>query len=131
MIRLTKEQVLMLHTQLIESTGGCDGIRDEGLLDSALESPFQSFSGEELYPSVQAKAARLCYGLVKNHALVDGNKRIGVHAMLVFLSVNGYELEYTQKELSNLILDVAADKKQYKDLLQWLLKHQIYKERDD
>ena len=78
-----------------------------------------------------SKAARLCYGLVKNHALVDGNKRIGVHAMLVFLSVNGYELEYTQKELSNLILDVAADKKQYKDLLQWLLKHQIYKERDD
>ena len=92
MIRLTKKQVLMLHTQLIESTGGSDGIRDEGLLDSALESPFQSFSGEELYPSIQAKAARLCYGLVKNHAMVDGNKRIGVHVMLVFLAVNGYEL---------------------------------------
>lgn len=57
--------------------------------------------------------------------MVDGNKRIGVHAMLVFLSVNGYELEYTQKELSNLILDVAADKKQYEDVLQWLLEHQI------
>ncbi len=97
MIRLTKEQVLMLHTQLIESTGGCDGIRDEGLLDSALESPFQSFSGEVLYPSVQAKAARLCYGLVKNHAMMDGNKRIGVHAMLVFLAVNGYELNYMRK----------------------------------
>ena len=97
MMRLTKKQVLMLHTQLIESTGGCDGIRDEGLLDSALESPFQSFSGEELYPSVQAKAARLCYGLVKNHAMMDGNKRIGVHAMLVFLAVNGYELNYMRK----------------------------------
>ena len=97
MIRLTKEQVLMLHTQLIESTGGCDGIRDEGLLDSALESPFQSFIGEVLYPSVQAKAARLCYGLVKNHAMMDGNKRIGVHAMLVFLAVNGYELNYMRK----------------------------------
>ena len=89
MIRLTKKQVLMLHTQLIESTGGSDGIRDEGLLDSALESPFQSFGGEELYPSIQAKAARLCYGLVKNHAMVDGNKRIGAHTMLVFLAVNG------------------------------------------
>ena len=99
MIRLTKEQVLMLHIQLIESTGGCDGIRDEGLLDSALESPFQSFGGEELYPSIQAKAARLCYGLVKNHAMIDGNKRIGAHTMLVFLAVNGYELRYTQKEL--------------------------------
>ena len=125
MNRLTKKQVLMLHTQLIESTGGSDGIRDEGLLDSALESPFQSFGGEELYPSIQAKAARLCYGLVKNHSMVDGNKRIGAHTMLVFLAVNGYELKYTQKELVDLILDVANGKKVYKDLLKWILEHQI------
>ena len=125
MIRLTKKQVLMLHTQLIEFTGGCDGIRDEGLLDSALESPFQSFDNEELYPSIQAKAARLCYGLVKNHAMLDGNKRIGAHTMLVFLAVNGYELEYTQKELSDLILDVADGKKEYEDILAWILEHQI------
>lgn len=125
MIKLTKEQILMLHSELIKTTGGSDGIRDIGLLESALETPFQSYGGEELYPSIQAKAARLCYGLVKNHAMVDGNKRIGVHAMLVFLSINGYELEYSQKELSDLILDVAADKKQYEDVLQWLLEHQI------
>lgn len=125
MIRLTKEQVLMLHTQLIEATGGCNGIRDEGLLDSALESPFNSFGGEELYPTIHAKAARLCYGIVKNHAMIDGNKRIGAHAMLVFLAVNGYELRYTQKELSDLILDVAAGRKDYDDLLQWILEHQI------
>lgn len=122
---LTKEQILLLHTQLIEITGGSDGIRDIGLLESALESPFQSYGGVELYPSIQAKAARLCYGLVKNHAMIDGNKRIGCHAMLVFLALNGYEIEYTQKELSDLILDVAADKKQYEDILQWLLAHQI------
>jgi death-on-curing protein len=125
MIMLTKEQILLLHTQLIEITGGSDGIRDIGLLESALESPFQSYGGVELYPSIQAKAARLCYGLVKNHAMIDGNKRIGCHAMLVFLALNGYEIEYTQKELSDLILDVAADKKQYEDILQWLLAHQI------
>lgn len=125
MIRLTKKQVLMLHTQLIESTGGCDGIRDDGLLDSALENPFQSFSGEELYPSIQAKAARLCYGLVKNHAMVDGNKRIGAHAMLVFLAVNGYEVKYTQKELVDLILDVADGEKEYGDILSWILEHQV------
>jgi len=124
-IKLTKEQVLMLHSQLIEFTGGCDGIRDEGLLDSALESPFQSFSGTELYPSVQAKAARLCYGLVKNHAMLDGNKRIGAHTMLVFLSVNGYELTYTQKELSDLILNVADGEKGYENILEWILEHQI------
>lgn len=125
MIKLTKEQILMLHSELIKMTGGSDGVRDIGLLESALEAPFQSYGGKELYPSIQAKAARLCYGLVQNHAMVDGNKRIGVHSMLVFLSVNGYELGYTQKELSDLILDVAADKKQYEDVLQWLLEHQI------
>lgn len=125
MIKMTKEQILLLHTQLIEATGGSDGIRDVGLLESALESPFQSYGGEELYPSIQAKAARLCYGLVKNHAMIDGNKRIGCHAMLVFLALNGYGIEYTQKELSDLILDVAADKKQYEDILQWLLVHQM------
>lgn len=128
MIRLTKEQILLLHAQLIETTGGSDGIRDIGLLESALESPFQSYGGEELYPSIQAKAARLCYGLVKNHAMIDGNKRIGCHAMLCYvgvLALNGYEIEYTQKELSDLILDVAADRKQYEDILQWLLAHQM------
>ena len=125
MIKMTKEQILLLHTQLIEATGGSDGIRDANLLESALESPFQSYSGEELYPRIQAKAARLCYGLVKNHAMIDGNKRIGVHAMLVFLTLNGYEVEYTQKELSELILDVAANRKQYEDILQWLLMHQV------
>ena len=125
MIKMTKEQVLLLHTQLIEATGGSDGIRDVGLLESALESPFQSYGGEELYPSIQAKAARLCYRLVKNHAMIDGNKRIGVHAMFVFLALNGYEIEYTQNELSGLILNVAACKKQYEDILQWLLKHQM------
>ena len=104
MIRLTKEQILLLHAQLIETTGGSDGIRDMGLLESALESPFQSYGGEELYPSIQAKAARLCYGLVKNHAMIDGNKRLGCHTMLVFLALNGYEMEYAQKELSDLVL---------------------------
>lgn len=94
-------------------------------MDSALETPFQCFGGEELYPSIQAKAARLCYGLVKKHAMIDGNKRIGAHSMLVFLAVNGYELKYTQKELADLILDVADDKKVYEDLLEWILEHQV------
>ena len=125
MIRLTKEQILLLHAQLIETTGGSDGIRDMGLLESALENPFQSYGGEELYPSIQAKAARLCYGLVKNHAMIDGNKRLGCHVMLVFLALNGYEMKYAQKELSDLILDVAADRKQYEDILHWLLVHQM------
>ena len=121
---LTKRQILLLHRQLIEQTGGSDGIRDEGLLDSAMAAPFHSFDNADAYPSLQQKAARLCFGLVKNHPFIDGNKRIGAHAMLVFLAVNGVELTYTQTQLSDIILQVAADEKAYPDLLDWLLCHQ-------
>ena len=124
MRRLSKEQVLLLHTQLIEEFGGIDGVRDYSLLDSALETPFQSFAGEELYPTIQAKAARLGYGLIKNHTMLDGNKRIGAHAMLVFLALNGIELKYTQKELYETVLSVAAGSMAYEDLLRWVLDHQ-------
>ncbi len=124
MIILSKEQVLMIHERLIEATGGSKGVRDEGMLDSALSNPFQSFGGEELYPSVQAKAAQLCYGLVKNHAMLDGNKRLGTHVMLVFLALNGYELEYSQKELSDIILTLAAGEVRADSLLQWIIEHQ-------
>lgn len=124
MIILSKEQVQLLHECLIEATGGSKGIRDEGLLDSALSNPFQSFGGEELYPSVQAKASQLCYGLVKNHAMLDGNKRLGTHVMLVFLALNGYELEYSQKELSDIILALAAGEVRADNLLQWIIEHQ-------
>lgn len=87
MIKLSIKQILMLHTQLIEQTGGSNGVRDYNLLESAVETPFQSFGGMELYPSIQAKAVRLGYGLIKNHPMIDGNKRIGTHAMLVLLAL--------------------------------------------
>lgn len=94
-------------------------------MDSALENPFQSFGGEELYPTLQAKAARLGYGLIKNHCMIDGNKRIGTHAMLVFLAINGIELDYTQKELYETILAIADGSFEYEDLLKWILEHQV------
>ncbi len=124
MIKLSKEQVLKLHTQLIEATGGMSGIRDEKMLDSALNNPFQSFNGKELYPSIQAKAAQLCFGLVKNHAMADGNKRLGTHIMLVFLALNGYELSYSQTELSDVILALASGEVGAEDILQWIIEHQ-------
>ena len=124
MKKLSKEQILMLHSQLIEQTGGSKGVRDYNLLESALETPFQSFAGSELYPTIQAKAARLGYGLIKNHCMIDGNKRIGAHAMLVFLALNGIELSYTQKELYETILDIADGKLEYEGLLSWVLEHQ-------
>ena len=125
MKRLTQKQILMMHKQLVEQTGGSDKVLDYGLLDSALETPFQTFDGKELYPTSQEKGARLGFGLIKNHCMEDGNKRIGAHTMLVFLALNGIELQYTQKELYKIILDIAASRKEYEDLLQWVIDHQI------
>lgn len=121
---LSKQQILALHEQLLAQTGGLPGVRDEGLLESALEAPFQGFDETDAYPSLQQKAARLCYGLVKNHPFVDGNKRIGAHAMLVFLVLNGIELSYSQKELSEIVLALASGERGYDELLRWLILHQ-------
>ena len=125
MIRLSKSQILLIHDQLISETGGSSGLRDEGMLDSALIAPFQTFGGADVYPSLQQNAARLCFGLVKNHPCVDGNKRIGAHTMLVFLALNGIELQHTQSELSDVILQLAAGKIEATDLLRWILVHQV------
>ena len=124
MKRLAKAQILLLHSALIRETGGAEGLRDEGLLESALEAPFQSFGETDAYPSIQQKAARLGFGLIQNHAFIDGNKRIGAHAMLVFLSLNGIELTYTQSEFSNLILAVAAGTRSFDDMVKWVIEHQ-------
>ena len=120
MIRPTKRQVLRMHEELIATTGGSSGIRDESLLEAALAAPFVSFGGVDLYPTLEQKAARLGYGLIKNHAMIDGNKRIGAHTMLVFLVLNGIRLQYTQEELYTIILDVAAGKSSQDNLLTWI-----------
>ena len=89
MIKFDKEKVLLLQQLVIESSGGSAGVRDFGLLDSAIESAYQTFGGEELYPTKEEKGARLGFNLVSNHAFVDGNKRIGMYIMLSFLDING------------------------------------------
>lgn len=93
---LAKSQVLLLHKALLEAFGGAEGLRDEGLLDSALAAPFHSFDGQPVLKTVQQKATRLGFGLVKNHAFVDGNKRVGAHVMLMTLEMNGIVLAYTR-----------------------------------
>ena len=92
MIKLSKERVMLLHEMLAKETGGLAGLRDSDLLESALESVYQTFGGQELYPSVIEKGARLGYSLISNHAFVDGNKRIGMLVMLVFLEINGVRI---------------------------------------
>lgn len=123
MKKLSAEQVLAVHKMMIEKTGGSGGIRDAGLLESALNSPFQTFGGRDVYPSLFHKAAALCRGIISNHPFVDGNKRTGVHAMLIFLEINGAHLEYTQKDLIELGLGAAEGKLDNGDILGWLSEH--------
>ncbi|MEF2920106.1 MAG: type II toxin-antitoxin system death-on-curing family toxin [Acutalibacteraceae bacterium] len=125
MIKFTQEQILMLHSELISATGGTDGVRDFSLLSSALNAPFQQFDNTDLFPTVQQKAARLGYGLIKKHAFIYGNKRIGVHVMLIFLEINGISLKYTQKELYTMVLDVASGILNTEEITKWILNHQI------
>lgn len=123
MKRLTKTQIIKMHSLLIQEIGGSEGIRDDGLLDSALNAPFQTFDGEDAYKTVQAKAAKLAFFLINNHPFVDGNKRIGTLAMLVFLEINGIEVKCTDDELIELGLGLADGTVNNEDLLGWIIEH--------
>ena len=123
MKRLNVSQILMLHEDIAAQFGGSAELRDRGLLESAANAPFQTFGGADLYPSLPEKAAQLGYGLIKNHPFADGNKRIGAHAMLVFLALNGVELQYADAELVHMILSVAAGEADADALRTWLEAH--------
>ena len=123
MIFFEYEQVVKLHSSLIEQTGGIDGVRDKNLLDSALKVPFQTFEGNNLYPDILDKASQLCYSLIANHPFVDGNKRIGVHLTLLLLKLNAIELDYSQQELIDFGFGVASGKMSKNDIKEWIIEH--------
>lgn len=125
MIKFSKEKILLLHQVMAESTGGDVGVRDEALLESAIENIYATFDGVELYPSKEEKAARLGYSLISNHAFVDGNKRIGIYIMLLFLELNGIKIEATNDEVLKLGLSVADSSAHYEDILSWINEHKI------
>jgi death-on-curing protein len=120
---LSLGEVLRLHQMLIEQSGGLGGIRDLGLLDSALAQPRATFAGQDLHPTVLEKAAALCASLVQNHPFLDGNKRIGHAAMATFLLLNSVEIVATADEQETLILDLAAGTRRRDGLLVWLREH--------
>lgn len=125
MIKFSAEKVMLLHRILLEETGGTDGVRDAGLLDSALEAAYATFDGKEMFPSKEEKAARLGVGLISNHAFVDGNKRIGMYVLLSFLELNGIYIEATNDEVIETGLALARGEMKYEGLLNWILKHKI------
>ena len=125
MIKFSKDKVLLLHQLIAEETGGSVGVRDEALLESALEGAFAGFGGQEFYPSKEEKGARLGYTLISNHAFVDGNKRIGMYVMLTFLEVNGIHMDCTNDDVATVGLAVAAGEMDYESLLQWVRDHRI------
>lgn len=125
MIRFSKEKILLLHQLIAQETGGDVGLRDQTLLESAVESAFVTFDGVDLYPTKIEKAARLGFSLITNHAFLDGNKRIGVYVMLTFLEMNGVHVQYETDELVDIGLSVADGSVGYEGLLAWLREHVI------
>ena len=123
MIRFSKDKVLLLHKLIAEETGGSVGVRDEALLESALEGAFAGFGGKEFYPTKEEKGARLGCTLISNHAFVDGNKRIGMYVMLTFLEVNGIHMDCTNEDVASVGLRVADGSMSYEALLAWVRAH--------
>ena len=125
MIKFDKEKVLLLHQLIAQETGGAVGVRDAGLLDSALENAYATFDGEELYKTKEEKAARLGLSLISNHAFVDGNKRIGVYVMLTFLEAGGIKMTCSNDDVVELGLSVASGKMKYEDIFKWIKKFEV------
>lgn len=119
-IELLLADILSFHDYLEQFFVMSPGIHDHGLLESAVSVPFQSYAGVPLYSSIYEKAARLCYGLAKNHPFIDGNKRIAIHSMLVFLSINQVDIHYTDDEMENIVIDIVTNKMSCEELSEWL-----------
>ena len=128
MTKFSKDKVLLLHQYIAAETGGSVGLRDEGLLESALEGAFATFEGKELYPTKEEKAARIGASLVSNNAFLDGNKRIGMYVMLTFLEVNGIRVKCTDEDIVRAGLSLADGSMDYEKLLDWIREHAVPQE---
>ncbi len=117
---LTLGEVIRLHQMVVDESGGATGIRDVGLLDSALAQPRATFDRRDLHPSVLDKASTLCASLVQNHPFVDGNKRVGHAAMATFLLLNGIEITAGTDDQEVMMLALASGHLRREGLLEWL-----------
>lgn len=117
------EHIVRLHSKVTARSGGSDGVRDFGLIESALMRAVAGFGDYDIYPTAVHKAAAVCCGLVGNHGFIDGNKRIGVAAMLLMLKKNGVVIQYTQQELIELGLDLAKGLVSVEECILWIEQH--------
>lgn len=125
MRKITVEDIIVLHRKVVDQTGGSHGIRDIGLVESAVNRAFATFDGEDLYKTTEAKIAVTTDSLINNHGFVDGNKRIGIATMLLLLRLNGYSLKYSQRELIDLGFGLAAENLDEHNIQQWIEKHRL------
>jgi len=120
---LSLPEVLEIHRRVLAQSGGAGGVRDLGAIASALTQPAMTFGGEELYPTIEAKASAICFSLVMNHPFVDGNKRVGHAAMETFLVLNGYELRAEVEDAEGVILQLAAGRLTRAEFVDWVTAH--------
>ncbi|MEH1825600.1 MAG: type II toxin-antitoxin system death-on-curing family toxin [Nostoc sp.] len=120
---LTISQVLDIHQRQIQRFGGTSGVREEGLLDSALAQPQATFGGELLHPTIHEQAAAYLYHLAMNHPFIDGNKRTAFAVMLTFLNLNGYTLNLSQEQAYNLVIQVVQKEISKEELSTFLELH--------
>lgn len=120
---LTVNEVLEIHSRVIQQSGGAGGIHDLGILESAVAVPRMTFAGEDLYPAIVDKASALGFSLIQNHPFIDGNKRVGHAAMEVFLVLNGFEIKASINEQERVILSVASGELPRDSFKDWLTQH--------
>ena len=117
---LSTEQVLFLHARLVQETGGSFGVRDIGLLKAAIARPQSTFDGDDLYPDLISKASALVHSLIENHPFVDGNKRVGITSVGLFLEANGFWLTAKSEKLEEFTLEVAKGGVDISKIKAWL-----------
>ncbi len=123
MIYLNPEQVLFIHARLIAETGGEHGLRDLGLLQSAVNRPQATFDGKDLYLDIFQKAAALMESLVNNHPFIDGNKRTGITSAALFIQINGFYLTASNREVESFTYSVASGQHSFEQIANWLQKY--------
>ncbi len=122
---LSPQQVLFLHSRIIDEIGGSHGVRDIGLLEAAVERPKATFGGKDLYPDLFSKAAAVMLSLIQNHPFVDGNKRTAIASAAMFLSINGWKLSATSRELQDFTFRVAERGASVQEVAEWLREHSV------